>query len=414
MFKKKEKRSNDLASYEKAREALVNKHLDDKITLAQQETTPQEMLYYLAEDSSVEVRKKIAQNVNTPIHADKILSNDDDIEVKHELARKIARFFPDISNESTEKICDKALEMIEILAKDQLPSVRQILAEELKSSNSIPKHIALQLASDEVLSVCAPVLEYSPLLSDTDLKEIIAATTLTGSLEVIAMRNGISGEVSEAIAATLEIPAITNLLANENAQIREETLDNIINEAQDRNIHEWHEPLAKRPNLSMRAMKRIATFVASSLVDVMITRNHLDQEQGNELLIRVRERISEEEPDSDDQRSLAEQAADLHERGVIDDEFIQNAIKNKQRELVVQSLIIMSELPEASVRNILLKKKGSLVVSLAWKAKLSMRTALQMQSDLAHIPPNEFRNAKNGVDFPMSEQQMEYEIALYE
>ena len=414
MFKKREKRGNDLTSYEKAREALANKQLGDKITLAEQETTPQEMLYYLAEDASVEVRKKIAQNVNTPVHADKILSSDDDIEVKHELARKIARFFPDISDESTEKICDKALEMIEILAQDQLPSVRQILAEELKSSNSIPKHIALQLANDEVLSVCAPVLEYSPLLSDTDLKEIIAATTLTGSLEVIALRNGISGEVSDAIAATLEIPAITNLLINENAQIREETLDNIINEAQGRNIREWHEPLAKRPNLSMRAMKRIATFVASSLVDVMITRNHLDQEQGNELLIRVRERISEEEPDSDDQRSLAEQAADLHERGVIDDEFIQNAIKNKQRELVVQSLIIMSKLPEASVRNILLKKKGSLVVSLAWKAELSMRTALQMQSDLAHIPPNDFLNAKNGIDYPMSDQQMEYEIALYE
>ena len=43
-----------------------------------------------------------------------------------------------------------------------------------------------------------------------------------------------------------------------------------------------------------------------------------------------------------------------------------------------------------------------------------MRTALQMQSDLAHVPPPEFLNAKNGVDFPMSDQQMEYDIALYE
>ncbi len=304
--------------------------------------------------------------------------------------------------------------MIEILANDQLPSVRQILSEELKSSNSIPKHIALKLANDEFLSVCAPILEYSPLLSDADLKEIIAATTLTGSLDAIAKRDGLSQEISETITSTLEIPAITNLLANQNAQIREETLDIIINEAQNQDIVQWHEPLVKRPNLSMRAMKRIATFVASSLVDIMITKNHLDADQGEELLVRVRERISAEKPDSDDIRTLGEQASDLFERGVIDDEFIQNAIKNKQKELVIQSLVLMSNITEKSVRNILSKKRGSLVVALAWKSELSMRTALQMQSELAHVPPKDFLNAKNGIDYPMSAQQMEYEIGLYD
>jgi hypothetical protein len=161
-------------------------------------------------------------------------------------------------------------------------------------------------------------------------------------------------------------------------------------------------------------MKRIATFVASSLVDMMITDNHLDNKQGEELLFKVRERISKEKPDSDDQRTLADQAADLFSRGVIDDEFIQNAIKNKQRELVIQALILMSNLPDKSVRTIITKKKGNLIVALAWKSELNMRTALQMQSDLAHVPPAEFMNAKNGVDFPMSNQQMEYDIALYE
>ncbi len=410
IFKKKEKS----ISYEEAREALEEKKIDDKLIIAEQETTPPEVLYYLAEDASPEIRKKIAGNSNTPIHADKILSNDENEEVKHELARKIARFFPNISETNTTEICEKALEMIEILANDQLPSVRQILSEELKSSNSIPKHIALKLANDEFLSVCAPILEYSPLLSDADLKEIIAATTLTGSLDAIAKRDGLSQEISETITSTLEIPAITNLLANQNAQIREETLDIIINEAQNQDIVQWHEPLVKRPNLSMRAMKRIATFVASSLVDIMITKNHLDADQGEELLVRVRERISAEKPDSDDIRTLGEQASDLFERGVIDDEFIQNAIKNKQKELVIQSLVLMSNITEKSVRNILSKKRGSLVVALAWKSELSMRTALQMQSELAHVPPKDFLNAKNGIDYPMSAQQMEYEIGLYD
>lgn len=415
IFKKKENRAEELSgSYEKARTALEAKKHKDKMLLAGESNTPQEVLYYLAEDENSDIRRKIASNSNTPLQADKILSSDDCAEVKQELARKVARFFPNISEDGTTEIRDKAIEMIEILANDQLPSVRKIISEELKSSKSIPKNIALKLATDDVLEVCAPILEYSPLLSDTDLKEIIAAITLTGALAAIAKREELSGDICEAIASTLEIPAVSNMLANENAQIREETLDNIINEAQKQNIEEWHEPLATRPNLSIRAMKRIATFVASSLVDTMVGNNQLDDDQAEELLTRVRERISDEEPESDDRRTLAEQAADLYERGVIDDAFIQNAIKNKQRELTIQSLILMSNLPEKSVRSILVKKKGSLIVALAWKAGLNMRTALQMQNELAHIPKDDFINAKNGIDFPMSEQQMEYEIALYE
>lgn len=414
LFKRKNKRALELASYDKAKEALEEKKASDKMILADQDTTPPEVLYYLADDPSADIRVKVAGNANTPIQADKILADDENEEVKHELTRKIARLFPDINGEGKTQICENALEMIEILANDQLPSVRKILSEELKSSDSIPKHVALKLARDELPDVYAPILEYSPILSDADLKEIIAATTLSGALESIAKRHVLSGDVCDAIAQTLEIPAVTNMLANKNAQIREETLDSIIEEAQNQNITQWHEPLVKRPNLSIRAMKRIATFVASSLVEIMIADNHLDQSQGEELLVRARERINEEAPDSDDQRTLAEQAADLYERGVIDDEFIQNAIKNKQRELVIQALILMSSLPEQSVRTILTKKKGSLVVALAWKAELIMRTALQMQSDLAHVPSAEFVNAKNGVDYPFTNQQLEYDIALFE
>lgn len=414
LFKRKDSRAEELASYEEAKKALEAKQHNDKMILASGENTPQEVLYYLAEDENAEVRKKIASNMNTPVQADKILSKDENEEVKHELARKISRFFPNIPADGTAKICDKALEMIEVLANDQLPSVRQILSEELKEAETIPKHIALKLATDEVLSVCAPILEYSPLLSDADLKEIIAATTVTGALEAIAKRSQLSGDVCEAIASTLEIPAVATLLANENAQIREETLDSIITEAQENHIEVWHEPLAKRPNLSMRAMKRIATFVASSLVDTMITLNHLKPEQGEELLLRVRDRISDREPEINDGKTIAEQAADLYNRGIIDDEFIQNAIKNKQRALVTHSLALLSGIPDKSVKAILNKKKGSLVVALAWKADLSMRTALQMQNDLAHVARSDFVYAKNGIDYPMSADQMEYEIALYD
>jgi hypothetical protein len=45
---------------------------------------------------------------------------------------------------------------------------------------------------------------------------------------------------------------------------------------------------------------------------------------------------------------------------------------------------------------------------------VTLRTALQMQSDLGHVPAAEFVDAKNGVDFPFTNQQLVYDIALYE
>ena len=58
-FKKKEKDAKKLDTYEEARSALEGQKTSDKLILAEQSTTPKEVLYYLAEDPSVEIRKKL-------------------------------------------------------------------------------------------------------------------------------------------------------------------------------------------------------------------------------------------------------------------------------------------------------------------------------------------------------------------
>lgn len=404
--------ADEKISYERAREVLEKQENKNKYTLANNHNTEPEILYYLAEDTSSEVRKIIACNPNTPPQANQLLVTDENDEVRQELARKIARILPDLPESQKNQVREKTLEILEVLAEDQLPEVRRILSEELKKSNKIPHKIAKKLASDKELMVCGPMLEYSPLLSDADLKEIIAVTTVEGALSTIAARDNLSEELSHCIVSSLEIPAVSTLLANENAQIREETLDLIIQQAHE--VKEWHEPLATRPNLSIRAIKRIAGFVASSLVNKMIESHKLEQTLADDLLSRVRERINQAGVGDEDEQTLVVQARDLFEKGVVDDDFIQNAIKNKQRELVIQCLILLSSMPSDSVRKILASKKGKRVVALAWRADLSMRSALDIQQNVAFIAPEQFLNAKNGTDFPHSVAEMEYELALYE
>ena len=56
--------------------------------------------------------------------------------------------------------------------------------------------------------MAAPILEYSPMLSDADLMEVIAAARAEEVLAAIARRKPVSPAVSDAIVSSLDIPAI--------------------------------------------------------------------------------------------------------------------------------------------------------------------------------------------------------------
>ena len=106
--------------------------------------------------------------------------------------------------------------------------MRRALSEVLKSLPDAPHDIVFTLALDNEATVAAPVLEFSPVLTDDDLKEVIRASPMTAQLSAISRRINVGEEVSNAIVGTGNVDAITALLKNTSAQIREETLDAII------------------------------------------------------------------------------------------------------------------------------------------------------------------------------------------
>ena len=60
--------------------------------------------------------------------------------------------------------------------------MRQIIAEEIKHATGAPRDVVMRLARDVELIVAAPILEYSPLLTDSELLEVIAAGVVEGGL----------------------------------------------------------------------------------------------------------------------------------------------------------------------------------------------------------------------------------------
>ncbi|MCJ9428372.1 DUF2336 domain-containing protein [Kordiimonas marina] len=400
-----------ILSQEDERNILEKGSDDQRAELAARADARPEVLYYLAEDKAPKVRKLIAANPSTPMQAAEKLSDDEDDEVRAELARKIGRLVPGLKRGERNALREKAIKLLETLAEDQLPKIRAVVAEEIKSSDNVPKEIVDKLARDVADIVCGPILQYSPLLNDDDLREIIAAGASQTALQSIASRTTVSEEVADDLVATLDIPAITALLTNANAQIREDTLDQIIDQAE--SVEDLHKPLAMRPQLSIRAMKRIAGFVASALVHAMMEQNDLPEDQAEELLERVRERLSSERLGEGDEAKLARAAQDYYQRSMLTDDFVIEQIEANRRELLLQCLSVMADIPAATVRQIIQSKSGRAVTALAWRAGLKMRTAYELQTRFALVPKAQLLHPKDGTKYPIDDNELDWHLSYF-
>lgn len=401
-------------SYEKARSALETEAESLHRQLATRPDAPPEVLYYLAENGKPSVRALVAANAATPHKADLMLTEDPDDEVRCELARKIARLLPDLSSEDRIRLREATIAVLEKLAADHLPKVRRILADELKASDQVPREIVLKLAHDADALVTVPIVEYSPLLADEDLLELVATSTVEGVLEAVARRQSVSAPVADALVASLDIPAVSALLANPNAQIREQTLDMILDHAE--HIEPWHGPLVMRADLSLRAIRRVAGFVASALLDTLAERNDLDEETTRVLKSRMRHRIDKEENWTEaegGEEAAGKDAKAAFDAGQIDDAFLDAAMHAGNRSLCVHALALKAALPVGTVRRILAARNAKSLTALGWKAGMSMRTAVQMQKSLGHIPHQSTLFALNGIEYPLPPDEMQWHIDYF-
>jgi uncharacterized protein (DUF2336 family) len=403
--------------YEKAKALAASADAAERLKLATRTDTQPEILYYLAIDQTEEVRRAIADNEATPAQAHLLLANDESEEVRHRLAAKVARLLPDLPEDEAGKARELAIQTLELLAQDELARIRAALSEALKTAVNVPHHLVKQLALDVEVIVSAPVLQFSPLLTDDDLREIVSGSAHSGALSAIARRVGLSSGVSDAIAETRDVSAVAALLANDSAQIREETLDLILDSAP--GIETWHEPLVQRPNLPGGAAKRIAGFVAGSLLRLLASRKDLSADTLAEVRQvmekRLEVKLEEADEESDAQTPMAEAEAKvkrLIKDRKLDNDMVQDAIERGDKNFVLQALIQNGRIPLSVIQKAMEVRNGRLITALVWRAKFSMRTAVMVQRDLARVPPRMMLNARNGSDYPMSEAELQDQLKI--
>ncbi|GAA6156211.1 hypothetical protein NBRC116588_16840 [Pyruvatibacter sp. HU-CL02332] len=398
-----DKASREALAYEEARSLLESQNTDARRTLASRTDLEPEMLYYLAGDDDTPTRALVAANPATPHQANVALADDEDRSVREELTGKIARLLPDLSQRETDALREQTIELIEKLARDQEPRVREILAEEIKNSTFAPQNVVQALARDTEISVCGPILRYSPLLSDADLIELIATTQVTGVIEAIAGREALSADVSDEVVASLDIPAVATLLANTSAQIRASTMEEIVKNAEE--VSQWHGPISMRPDLSIRAVRRIAQFVGRDLLYGMADRLGLDDDTRRLLSGRLHDRL-DETPVPDTAASALKIVQNAREQGRLDGGFISDAAEAGYTEQVTYALSMLSGLKAPEVQRILTSRNGKAITALVWRARLSMRVSVLIQTHVMHLKSSELLPARGGSEFPLTEEEM--------
>ncbi|HYD97828.1 MAG TPA: DUF2336 domain-containing protein [Alphaproteobacteria bacterium] len=410
--------------YEKAKALARDPDPAVRRKLAAQIDTRPELLYYLAEDAVAPVRVAIAANPSTPRQADALLSRDRDDEVRVTLAGKIARLVPQMSGEAHQQMARLTFGILETLARDQAVAVREILAETLKDMPSAPPHIVQQLARDLEIRVSAPVLTHSPVLGDDDLLSIISANPVPGALAAIARRGTVSGNVADAIAGSTDEAAIAVLLANPSAQIREATLDHLIERAP--GVEAWHEPLVRRPKLPPGAVRKLAKFVADSLLSVLEARPDLDSATAQQLADTVRQRLAAKaaepaeaaeggkaKPSGPEPERPSDRARRLNKEGKLDEAAVAAAVSGADRAFVLAALAELAGIDMALAEQVMRSQSPRGVVALVWRCGLSMRLALQVQLRIARIAPNQALNPRGGSSYPLSPDEMEWQLEFF-
>ena len=225
----------------------------------------------------------MAENVLSHQDVMKLLSDPSGAR-RAETAEKIATEFE--RGALTENERQQAEEIFRLMVRDAEVRVREALANHLKSSSLVPRDIAVSLAKD-VHSVALPVLEFSEVLTDQDLLEIINLQD-SEKQSAIAGRAAVSEQVSDAIVETGNEDVVSRLVSNPGAEISDASFDKVVDRLGDSDTVQ--KAMVGRPRLPVSIAERLVTLVSEQLKNQIAERFDLPVDAMTDLVIQIRER----------------------------------------------------------------------------------------------------------------------------
>lgn len=384
-----------------------------RLILASDEKTSQEILYYLAlHDASDKVRKSVAGNPSTPMQASTLLAKDRSDDVRIAIARRLVKILPSLTEEKYSQLYAFAVQSLGMLALDEVLKIRKALSETLKDHAHTPPAVAAQLAKDLEREVAEPILRFCAALSDDDIIDILRTHPANWAAEAVARRKTISAPVSRAVIDTGNIRAGKYLLANEGADITPDLLEMIVERA--REYPEWHKPIATRKTLPPLMARKLAAYVDKSVRKILEERSDLDKTTIREIseIIQRRMNFEEERRKTVDLSNPAERAQKLHAAGDLNEEVISDALAMRDRAFVIAALALRAGTKPDDIEKVFDVRAPKSICAITWRCGYSMRLALKLQQVLGGVKPPALIYPRGGTDYPLTEQEMRWQLGM--
>ncbi|AFK57456.1 ATP-dependent protease HslVU (ClpYQ), ATPase subunit (plasmid) [Tistrella mobilis KA081020-065] len=203
---------------------------------------------------------------------------------REDVARKVAAVHADGELSDSERRL--AEDIFRLMLRDAEVRVRSALAEALKDNPGVPSDVARTLARD-VVPVATPILEFSEVLTDEDLIEIVRAQT-GAAQEAVARRKTISAELGDTIVRHGAEGAVATVVGNPGAELGEKTLLTAIDRfPASENVQAG---VIARPVLPVKVSERLVSVVSDRLRTQLVKRPDVPAGLALDLALAGRER----------------------------------------------------------------------------------------------------------------------------
>ncbi len=214
------------------------------------------------------------------------LLHDKSAESRTDTATKLAAHFQ--SGELTEEERRIAEDILRVMAHDAEVRVREALSLNLKESGAVPHDVAVALASD-VDAVSLPMLEFSKVLNEADLVEIVRTQNVVKQ-KAIARREAVPSKVVDALVDTENEEVVAEVVSNEGAEMTANSMERVLDSFGEN--ERIQTSMVRRTKLPVTIAERLVVLVSENLRDHLMVHHELSADVSGDLILQARERAT--------------------------------------------------------------------------------------------------------------------------
>jgi hypothetical protein len=200
----------------------------------------------------------------------RVLNGDANTAERDQLFRNMAQLYSYVSDRCDDEQVAQYDEVLCQLAELVEVEARTHVAKLLAPLDRAPGNVVVKLAND-TYDVAAPLLEFSSVLSDDDLIDIISNQSEEHRV-AIAGRKSVAPRVGEAIVEHGETTSVVRLVRNSNAELGRETIERLVQRAsQDNQIAE---DLRGRNDIDWKGLRGEIHSAGDKVLEQIAASNH--------------------------------------------------------------------------------------------------------------------------------------------